>query len=631
MLSIMRKQAGSWIIKVLLFAIVVVFVFWGVGSIRSRQATKVAEVNGKIISYAEYQQAYERLRNQYRRIYGDTLNEEMLKKLGLHEMALNQLVDRTMMLQEAKRLKIHIADRELDDFIFKVPAFQTNGTFDEARANLVLSQNRLTTADFRSSLREDMTINKLNALISEGAVASEPEAKEWYRWYNAEIDLNYVLFAPERYNDIHPGPQEVADYFKEHENDYRTEPKIKVRYLFFSPNAYKEGIKPTDEQIAEYYSDHPDEFKTEKTVEARHILFKVDANADPKTVAQKKEKAMEVYKMAKDGKPFDELAKKYSEGPTREQGGYLGTFSRDKMVQPFADKAFSMQPGEISEPVRTSFGWHIIKVEKVNPATTESLQAATARIRQKLIDLQARGAARKKAQTINENILDGDDLTAIAKKYNVPVKDTDFFPPKGLKDRDIENTAKFAEVAFGLDKMAISDVQDFEDGYYLLQVIDRDDPHVPALESVADRVKSDLIKSRQDDRAKQQAEALLAELKNKTDLTETAAKYGVEVEETGFFKRTGAIPQIGYDPQILQAAFELSSEKKVPDQVYHGKEGWYVLQLKDRKMPEENGFAKDKEMIISKLGDQKKQTVLQQWLADLKARSRIEINQQMIQ
>ncbi len=630
MLSMMRKQAGSWMIKLVLFAIVVVFVFWGVGSYTNRQANKVAEVNDEVITYTTYHQSYNRLLDQYRRVYGSALNNEMLQGLNLKEQALNQLIDQVLMAQEAERLNLQIVEKTLDEAVLKIPAFQNNGIFDEQRATFVLAQNGMTTAEFRNSLRQDMLISQLRALVTDGATISEEEAREWHAWYNAEVNLDYVVFSPERYKDIDVTEADVDKYYQQHKERYKTALQVKVSYLHFDPNAYKAGVDVSDEKISQYYADHPEAFKSEKTVEARHILFKLDADADAETVASQQKKAMEIYKLATSGQTFDQLAKQYSEGPTRDNGGYLGAFKRDAMVKPFADKAFAMKAGEISEPVRTRFGWHLIKVEKINPARTESLAQATEGIRRKLVEAKALEMARQKAETIYDNVYDGDDLAVAAQQHDVPVFQTDFFGSEGPRQKGIGNVPKFAEAALALEEMDISEVQDFGNGYYLLQVTKRKNPEIPPLEQVAERVKEDTVKARQDDRAKADAEKCLAELKGGAAFVASAATFDLKVAETGFFKRSGDIPKIGYESALSQAAFTLKPDHALPEDVFKGKQGWYVVRYKDRKLPADEGFEKEKSALMKRLLEQKRQSAFQQWLADLRTNGRIDIKQDAI-
>jgi peptidyl-prolyl cis-trans isomerase D len=631
MLSLMRKHARSWMMIVILFAIVIVFVFWGVGGFDAPQENHVAVVNGEAISFAAYRQAYDRLREQYRRAYGGALDQQMLKALNLNEQALYQLIDRVVMLQEARRLNIQITEGALDRAILSIPAFQSDQGFDEARAEFILAQNRMTTADFRNIYREDLMLDKLRALILEGVTVSEAEAREWYDWYHAQVNLNFVLFDPSRYTDISPSDEQIADYFQANADDYRTDPQVRVSYILFDPDSYRDQVVITDEEIAQHYYDHPHEFTIEKTVEARHILFKLDEGDGEQVVADQERKAMEVYEKAAAGEPFEELAKQYSEGPTRDDGGYLGFFKRGEMVKPFADRAFAMQAGEISEPVRSRFGWHIIKVETVNEAGRRSLEEAADGIRARLIDEQARRLARGKAEQTYDMTYDGDDLVFAAQTHQVPIHTTDFFTAAGVPLEGVSDAQPFVDIAFSLRTMAISEPLELEGGFYVLQVSDRIEATVPPLEAVQARVKADVTRMLQDEQARTDAEACLAALKQGKDLAEAVGLSDLEPGETGFFKRSGAIPEIGYEPEIVQAAFALQPEQALPEKVFQGRRGWYVLQLKERKLPDEEGFAEEKTVILRQLPEQKKQSIFQQWLADLKARGRIQIEHQMIQ
>ncbi len=632
MLHLMRKHAGSWMIKIILFAIVVVFVFWGVGSMRSRKANRVADINGDTISLQTYQQAYYRLVDNYRRVYGDQYNDALLKMLNPEQTVLNQLVNRVVMMQEAERLGIEIGEDEVAAAIRKIPAFQNNGNFDFRRYNLLLSQNNISTEQFEDDQRDQIIVDKLRALVLDGVTVTEEEARQWYNWSNARINLSYVLFSPDRYKDIQLSQDEIQSYFQEHKEAYRTKVRIKVRYLYFNPEDYKTRVKISDEQIAEYYQANPAEFKTEKRVKARHILITVGKDADEKTVEAKKAEALKVYKLAVAGKDFAALARKFSQGPTKDKGGELGWFTRDKMVEPFAEKAFSMKAGEISEPVRTRFGWHIIKVEQIEEASTTPLKAASEGIRQKLIDEKANALAYKKAEEVYDSVYDGDDLGAAGQAHQVPVMTTDFFTAaKGPTEKQIGQRQKFAQIAFGLEKMAISEIQELGNGYYLLQVTDRQDAVVPPLKQVEARVREDLIKVRQDEMAQKDAQNFLKSVRNGKSFADAGADLKLEPKETGFFARSGAIPKIGYEPQIQQNAFELTKEKPLMEDAVKGRQGWFALRLKDRQAPDDAGFVKDRASIMKRLTEQKRQDAFASWLNDLRSRSKIEINRKLTQ
>lgn len=196
MLSQMRKHAGSWMIKVLLFAIVVVFSFWGVGSYRSRQDTQVAEVNGEKISFDLYRQSYKNLLDQYRRVYGEQLNDDMLKALNLKQQAIEQLIDRVLLLQEAQRLEISVSDKEVAESIRQYPAFQVNGVFDSNRYMRLLNQIRMSAEEFESNQQQSLRLQKVQSMVQDGVFVSDDEASQWYACIMPKSILTMSFFHP---------------------------------------------------------------------------------------------------------------------------------------------------------------------------------------------------------------------------------------------------------------------------------------------------------------------------------------------------------------------------------------------------------------------------------------------------
>ncbi|MCP4748357.1 MAG: hypothetical protein GY874_19810 [Desulfobacteraceae bacterium] len=632
MLSLMRKHAHSWIIKVVLFAIVVVFCFLGINTYRSREDTLVASVNGEKITMQKFEKSYRNIVNTYRRMYGDNLSEDMLKMLNPRKTALDQLIQRMLMMQEARRLKIEVTDKELDDAIQRYPAFQVDGVFSQKRAVELLSASQYTISDFRSFYRDDLVIEKMRALVLEGVAVSDEEVRQWFGWQNSEVNLTYFLFSPNNYKDITPSDEDVKAHFEANTQKYKTDPQVKTHYMFFDPKKYLDQISISDEAVKLYYDRNPDEFQTEKTVEARHILLKLDEDADEKAVAAQKEKADKIYAMATKGDDFAKLAKTHSEGPTKDKGGNLGAFKRDSMVKPFSDKAFSMKAGEISEPVLTKFGWHIIKVEKVNEAARSLFESVADTIRTKLLNEKSRDKAFEEAENVYQNLLDGDDLIAAGKTYEVPVDTTELFSQKNPpKQKGIQNPGKFAQISFQLEKMAISEIQDFGNGYYLLQVVDRVEPAVPEFDTVKDKVVTETKKAKQQERAQSDAKAFLKAIAGKDPLPGLLEKYKVKEMDTGFFKRSASIPKIGYERQIIDVAFKLTKENPLGKEPVQGRQGWYVLRLKERKPASEDLYEKEKQSIISRLTNQKKQAAMKQWIDDLKSHGKIDINEELVQ
>jgi peptidyl-prolyl cis-trans isomerase D len=275
MLSLMRKHASSWIIKFLLAAIIVVFIPWGVQRYTSQRSSRVADVNGTIITLGDYRNSYTNLVEQVRQSFGNNLNDELIQALQLRKRALDQLVDRALMLQEAEKLNIQVSDEELAQTIRNIRAFQTAGVFDNQRYMNALSRTKLSPETFEEQQREALIIDKLQSFITGNIKVSELEARQWYKYNNTEVDVDYVLLEPGQFKNIEPTADEIVDYFDQHKETYKTDPEIKVRYLYLKPEDFAAKLTVAEEDILDYYESNLEKFKNPKTVQARHILIKV--------------------------------------------------------------------------------------------------------------------------------------------------------------------------------------------------------------------------------------------------------------------------------------------------------------------------------------------------------------------
>ena len=641
MLRFLRQNASSWLIKIILGAIVLVFVFWGVGSFRSQRKDRVALVNGETITSEEYREAYNNAIEQLRQRLGNNLNDDMIKMFNVKSQALDMLIDKKLMLQEAAKLNLRVTNDELADTIRQIEAFQTNGNFDSQIYKNVLNQNRLTPEEFEFIQNESILIEKIRSFILSNVKISEQEAIEWFNWENTSVNIDFVLFEPGRYDDINPTNDEISSFFENHKESYKADAMIKVRFLRFDPDAYSSVVKITNEEIQDYYESNIEKFKTQKTVEARHILIKLDQSSNPETVEKKRKTALDILKLAREGIDFAELAKQYSECPSKDRGGYLGEFKKNAMVKPFAEKAFQMKAGEISEPVRTQYGWHIIKVEKVNEETSVSFKEAEDKIRNKLVEEKAKNLAYEEAEAVYDASFEGDDLIKNAEARGINMVTTDFFTKNKGPDvkmaAGIKNRSAFASYAFNLSLMEIGDIQDFEDGYYIVQLIEKIPEKIPELKDVEERIRIDLIKQLQDEKASKYASEFLVALKDNkskslnTEWDTECKKLNLTATATGFFKRNSSIPNIGFEQKISQAAFKLSNENMVPDTPIKGGKGYYIIRFKDRKEPGLNGFEEEKEKIKEKLLKQKMPKTFDAWLSSMRKKSVISIEKDFVE
>ena len=626
MLRLMRDHATSWLIKIILGAIVVVFVFWGVGSFRNRKSNVIASVNGEAVSLEEYRSTYNNLLEQMRQRFGDNLNEEVLKMLQLDQQALDQLIEQRLLMQEVARLNFRVTDEEVIRAIQNISSFQTNGVFDRRLYTTVLNYNQLTAEGFEAAQKQRMLIEKLRTYLFSNFQVSENEVREYYNWKNVTVSIDYVLFDPETYQEIELTDEALDTYFNEHKETYKTDPMLKVNYLRFDPQVYTAEVQLSAEDIETYYFDNKEKYATPKTVSARHILFKVDTGATEEEADAAKAKAEDVLNMVRKGEDFAAMAKQYSEGPSKENGGQLGAFKKEDMVAPFSEKAFSMKQGEVSEPVRTQFGWHLIKVEKINEASVQSLEDATKTIQKTLTDDQAKSLAYDKADAFYEATLEGDLIAEVGKEMGLEVKTTGLFSKVG-PEKEVNNPKAFADAAFALSVNQISEIQDFDDGFYILQIIESIPGKVPELATVREAVTADLKKEKQAALAEEKAKALLVALKSGPTADGNGSDSGVVFKTTDYFKRNDQIKDIGWENEISQMAFTLSSTQPLAEDVIRGKNGFYVMRLKDRRLPDSQGFDKEKKQLEEILSQQKELKAFKLWLSEARKKSEITIEE----
>ncbi|CAN2049251.1 peptidyl-prolyl cis-trans isomerase D [Candidatus Magnetomoraceae bacterium gMMP-13] len=619
MLYLMRKHATSWIIKIILGAIVIVFMFWGVGSFKSQKENRVAEVDGVSISLEEYRNAYNNMLENYKRQFGQSLDDKLIERLNIKQQTVKALIERTLILKEANRLRFNVTDAELAGAIQKVSFFQQGGQFNNRRYHDILRRYyKMSPDQFEAAQRNSMLMTKIQAFVTNSAKVSENEARAWFTWNDERVGLDFVFFDPMSYTDVNITDEELPAFFDENKEDYKTEPEIRVNYLYFSAPSYISEVNISEEQIKDYYETHTDEFKDPKTVEASHILLKVDKDADDERVEKVHGRMAEIFKMASEGKDFAELAKEYSEGPSKNKGGYLGVFKEGDMVKPFSDKAFSMKAGEISEPVLTSFGWHIIKVENINEAKTQSFEEISAELGEKLKNKAALVRAYDDAEAVYDIIFEENDLASAAESRGLTLVKTDFFTQRGPVEAK-KDKYKLASEAFKLHEKQISDIIDLKTGYYIIQAMEKREPVVPEFIIVQDRVSEDLKRKKQKELAHNDAEKFLNALKK--DQNHTDAR--VQFESTELFKRTEEIPEIGYEQEISKAAFLLTQAKPLHEKVLEGRMGYYVIRLKERKKPDDIEFTKQRDEIKQKLLEQKKSKIFEDWIAGLRSGSEI--------
>jgi peptidyl-prolyl cis-trans isomerase D len=485
----------------------------------------------------------------------------------------------------------------------------------------------MTPETYEDNKKYELRIEKLQSFIMGSIKVSEAEALETYKWMEEQVSVDHVVFKPSDYTDVEVTPEQIKAYFSEHQKDYEIPPKVKVQYLMLDFKTFEAEAKVADEEVSTYFDLNKETYAQPKRVKARHILFKAGPDGEQGATEAARKKALDVLKELGSGADFGELARKYSDDPgSRDKGGDLGFFDRERMVKPFSDAAFAMKTGEISEPIKTPFGWHIIKVEEIQEAKEPVLAEVADQIREKLAKDAARTNAFDRAEEVYDSSYGAGNISDAASRHQLRVHETEYFPEEGPVP-GIKDGRRFAETAFSLDENEVSEPLELSEGYYMLQLVAKEPSRIPELEGVKDKVKRDVIGDRRDELAKADAQDFLNDLKGGAEFKQAAESRGVKAETTGFFGRSGAVVGMGMEPKIQDTAFSLSPSRPLPDAVIKGSQGYHVISFKARQPVDPKDFEDKKSQIMSSILMQKRQGAIDEFLALLRERSEISIQE----
>ena len=314
MLSILRRNAGSWAIKIILSFIALTFIWWGVGTYSERDRNVAATVGGETITTNELSEAVAGLEKSYREVYGPAFTPEMAKALNLKKQAMDSLVQRKILLAEAAKMGLSATDEEVQREIATIPAFQQNGQFQDDLYRSVLSYNRVTPTEFETSKRVEITMKKVEGLIAAGALVTETEAKELFQVASRKVRLLVVSADPGNVKADAPTEGEILAKYEQAKDRFRTPARVKLAVAAFTPDRFGREVNPSEAEIKAFYETNSDRFRTEE----QRLVSRIDLPFGKKDRDAVRKKAEEILATASKGKAeFDSQAKAYARGKNR--------------------------------------------------------------------------------------------------------------------------------------------------------------------------------------------------------------------------------------------------------------------------------------------------------------------------
>lgn len=621
MLELIRAHAQSWGVKIAFGVIILVFVFWGVGSMNNSSSGALATVNKKPITLQEFGREYERQVEALRGRYPGITAEDM-KQMGLKRQVLQAMITERLLSDEAARIGLSVSPAELRRSIESISAFRNgDGKFDAETYRSVLKGQQTTPGRFEDGIRRDMLLQKLRDRVTSSASVTDDEARALFDYGRERRSIEYVLFPLEDYVlKVTPTDEQIAERYNENLDAWRNPQRISLDAVTLTPASLAASVDIPESAVAAFYADNADTyFVTPERVRARHILFMAQEGVSKEQDDAARAKAVDVIAQLKKGKDFASLAKLSDDKGSGAQGGELGWFTRGQMVPPFEEAVFAMKPGEISEPVRTAFGWHVIKLEAREAQRTRTLDEVRGEIRQRLGEEKAAEKMHEALDTALEMTGAGKSIEDIAKTLKLERKTTGLFSRAdaaavaGLKGQSIGT-------AFSTPAGTVIDTPlEIEGGYMIAAVQESQPESVTPLEKVKEEVAA-LVRrvegAKLAAKTAQEAGAKLAE--------GVPADLAAKVKTGEPFGRNGVIAPFGQSRALVDAAFAAAPGVWQAAPV-DTSAGAVLFRVKDVQRPTDAEWTAAAETVRATVLSAKREELFRVFVGELSSAAKIEL------
>ncbi|HVH60352.1 MAG TPA: peptidyl-prolyl cis-trans isomerase [Candidatus Sulfotelmatobacter sp.] len=538
------------------------------------------------------------------------------------QQILQNLVFQRELEYEAKRLGITVSDQERADRIrLYLPMAFSGGSFIgiDQYTSLVQQRFQLTVPAFEELIRQGLLEEKFRKLVTDGISVGPAELQDEYRYKNEKIKLDYVLIKPEDLEaKVTPTDAEIKAEYEKNRSRYQVPERRSVRYALLDTNQLRQTIQIPEDVLKKQYQDNIQQYQVPNQVHVQHILFKTVGQTDAE-VAETKKKAEDVLKQARKGAKFDELAKKYSEDPgSKDKGGDLGWIRQGQTVPEFEKEAFSLAPGQISDLVRTQYGFHIIKILEKQTAHTKPFDEVKDSLRTQALLNQAEKQATDIVDQLSRAIRQSSKipLDDLAKQYHLTLGET---RPVSASDPLLElaNSQDVKDEIFRLRPGELSLPIRTDRGYVVLALKDSLPAHPGTLEEVRDRVTSDLKKEQSVAQAKSKADELARRVKAGEKFDAAAKALGLEAKTSDSISRDGSISGAASGKQ-LSAAFSLK-QGDVGAPLSLG-QNWFVYRLAEKVEADPANFEAQKKQLSAELLQSKREMAFEAFRSALSDR-----------
>lgn len=595
MLQAIRDRASGWIAYIIVLLISIPFALWGIQEYFGGGDPRIAaEVNGEEIPMFVFNRELQQQKQYLRAMMGGQLPAQY-SDLALRESVLSRVVRNELIRQELDAAGYQIGDRVLFDQIRSMPQFTKNGIFDKQRYEQTLNTMMRTPAQFEQEMSQQIRVSQFVDGISESAFLPAPSFDDYLRLKNQEREISYFKIS----TDLEKAKAEVTQeqinaFFEDNKHLFQTSERVKLSYIEIQEKNLIERMQVDEEMLRQAYEERADLYVIPEQRRARHILFKIppaSAEDAEKETREIKRRAEQLVSRLRSGEDFAVLAEQYSQDPlSAKKGGELGIIAPGDMDPDFEGALFAMELDQISDPITTPNGIHIIQLTEVTPKQQKEFDQVRDQV---ALDYKQR-MAESEFLELTEQLLtlsyeQPDSLDPVAAALGLAVKESDWL----TRDQG-EGLGAYPEIrqqAFNqevLEQGRNSDLIELDDGHVVvIRIKEHEDAKPKTLQEVEEEIKDLVAEKNARMQSAERAKEAINELHSGSDVATVAQKYSSELKEPGFVKRNDTqVPE-----PILSKAFMLarpSSDTETVDSLAIADSDYAVVLLKSVREPDAN-------------------------------------------
>ena len=554
MLQRMRDSLGKWVVVGVLGLIAFSFIFWGVDFGLTGTARFAAKVNGEEVPLVDFDRELQERQNQYQTIYRTDLPDDVRREL--RRAVVDDLVRATALSQRVEEQGYRASDERVTQSIREIPAFQVGGEFSLDVYRGQLANAGLTPTGFETLQRENLALTDLTNGIAASTFLTPAEFRRYIELYNQRREVGYALFEVEAFTaNVTIDDAAIAERYESNQASYQTAETVDLEYIELALADVAANVELTEEELRAAYEEERERFETAEERRASHILIEVADGGEDAARAAAESAAARV----RGGEDFAAVAAEVSDDAgTNTQGGDLGWIGRGTLQGPFEDALFAMDVGEISDPVRTEFGFHVIRLDELRAGDLQPFEAVREELAAETRTRLAENEFYDRANQLGDAAFDAfDELASVAAATELPLKTVMGFPRTG--DSEVfENSAAVVQAAFAdeiVDSGRNSELVELsEDHVLVLRVTAHQVPTTKPLDEVREQIREELTRERASELAEQAAQAFLADLEGGAAAAESAMARGGQWNAPMWAMRTDAT----LPTEVLSAAFGMS-------------------------------------------------------------------------